>query len=446
MSASPVEKSKLPSFILKFGAKSKLRGREVRVWKKRDSASAPWYIGPEWRGERYRACLNTAHRATAELKAEELCELIWNDRIAEFRAKLRTGQKSSVLSAQCSVVATIGEVIGAYEVQGPLYCRGLDTVSSYVRALRVVVREGRGFPLLTNAEVDGLSCEVLTGGLVNRFEAGRLKPVARTDEDKHQSTLETVNHYVRSARSMFRGKWLRIYTRSAEQGGCGLVLPSLDEFMSEEIQQPARKLKEPAAPELVARTFAASADLAVSDPPAYIAFLLGLCSMRRSEIGRMKRSWLHEVLADGHKSGWLVKVPKQSKSKVIRLLAVPPQVAAALVPRISSGAEDFVLPLPEGSSDAAKSRGDGIMRRLDKWFRALGWTTRHTLHELRAYLLHETGEEHGMAAAATVGGHGNEQVTRTSYVGLLERRALKLVVDVPLPLPKAETLKTEMLK
>lgn len=56
---------------------------------KKNSLDAPWYIGPEWRGVRYKACLFTAHRATAELKAEELCYLVWNDRIAEFRAKLK---------------------------------------------------------------------------------------------------------------------------------------------------------------------------------------------------------------------------------------------------------------------------------------------------------------------------------------------------------------------
>jgi len=68
----------------------------------------------------------------------------------------------------------------------------------------------------------------------------------------------------------------------------GLILPDLKTFLDEDLQAPARSMKEAAPQELLLKTFAEARVLREKDRNAYVAFLLGVCSLRRGEIQRAR--------------------------------------------------------------------------------------------------------------------------------------------------------------
>jgi integrase len=256
----------------------------------------------------------------------------------------------------------------------------------------------------------------------------------------------SINAFARFARSIFKEKFRKTYVRD-----CGLALPDVSEFCNEELAAPARHVKEAPPLDLVEKTFQEANKLRASDRDAYIAFLLTMCSLRRGEAQQMQWDWiLWEQRA--------VRVPRASKSKVVRLVPVPAPVLEELRqyralrtasieeqlqhmdPRRPARAEAtrarleadraFVLPAGTKWNPGNKSRANWVLDRVDALMRGCGWETQHTVHELRAYYLRHLRQTFGLEVAGEAGGHADLRVTRTHYTGLLDVSA----INVPMPL------------
>ena len=325
----------LPHFYMSY------HGKRYRIFKRQADRSAPYYVNVMRRGKTYRRCLEVNVQDLAEPKAKEIIDLIMNDRTEELEAlKLRGAPKAEKTS-----VATIGEIISAYRQKAAVFIRP-RTINDNINALRLIIREAFGKSDLQPDGVDRLKSDVLTGRLIARFEEGRLRPVVG-DEERRQSILVSINAYARAARSIFKDKLRKMYTRDLT-----LVLPDVADFLEEELEQPARIVKEAVPGELIQKTFAESLKLRESDRPAYIAFLLSVCSLRRGEIQRAEWSWIDPVRST-------IRIPRESKSKVVRFIPLPESVMKELneFKAADLGArpewdQTFVLPCPAAGQGA----------------------------------------------------------------------------------------------
>jgi integrase len=316
-------------------------------------------------------------------------------------------------------VCTFGEVVTTYrKVVGGL--KRDRTVEANVRALRTVVAGALGRELTMDAFC-ALRTSELTRLSARAFEKARMEAVAGKGVEAVESAKATVVSYFRQARSVFTEKLQQDYKDA------GLVLPaSLREWLEFKPDRPAVRMKLPPDDTLLARTFEASKELRRTDRDAYTAWLLGLSSLRRGEIQRAAWSWL--VVRSGRQ---FIEVPVESKSKRPRLVPLAPQVASELENYRTLGLDKvFILPQPRARGGKETERVGSLLRRVDEWMRSLGWHTRHTLHELRAYCLQQVRDRHGLAAAQSVAGHADERTTAVHYAGLASVQG----VDVELPM------------
>lgn len=428
----------LPHFYFTY------KGKNYKCFKRKADRTAPYYIRIDRRGRPYKRCLETNVQDQAERKAREIVDLALSDNTEALQAKkLRGGASARALAGQAApakTASTLGEIIRAYQSKAAVFL-ATRTLHINVLSLRLVVREGLGSPALDDDAVNALKATVLTGTVVAKFEEGRLK-AAGVEEEARQRALSTINANVRFARSIFKEKFRKLFVRD-----CGLTMPAtLEDFLSEELHQPARTVKEAPFAGLVEKTFAAALKLKASDIDAYIAFLLTACSLRRGECQRMTWDWMQ----------WdqkAIRIPRKSKSKVIRLVPLPAQVvkelkeyqaareaatAAALQKHAADESEcewlrqaaAFVLPASARWRPGMKTHGQYILDRVDKLMRDNGWTTEHTVHELRAIYLRMVRESFGLEMAAEVGGHSDSRVTRDHYTGLLGTRGIEITLPL----------------
>jgi integrase len=434
---SEEQKVLLPHFYFSF------RGKEYKCFKRKADRSAPYYIRIDRRGQPYKRCLETNVQDQAERKAREIVDLALSDNTEALeKKKLRrpTGAGDGTEGTnRTNVATTLGAIIRAYQSKAVVFL-ATRTLHINVLSLRMVVREGLEKPAMPDGDVDGLKATVLTGSIVAKFEEARLK-AAGADEEARQRAMNTINANVRFARSIFKEKFRRLFVRD-----CGLTMPpGLEEFLGEELHQPARMVKEAPPQALVEKTFATALKLKATDMDAYIAFLLTACSLRRAECQRLE--W--DAILWEQKA---IRISRQSKSKVIRIVPLPAQViaelreyqtqreawtAAALVAAKEDESElawlavaaRYVLPAASRWRPGMKSHGNHILERVDKLMRVEGWTTLHTVHELRAIYLRLIRAAFGLEVTAEVGGHSDPRVTRTHYTGALDVTGF----DVQLP-------------
>ena len=392
-------------------------GRSYTLRKRTAEPSSPWYFHVEHQGQRLlRSTQTTVVRQAIRFATELLNGIRWG--------KLK---EMAAVTSQRPVrpeYSTVGEVLAAYRQVAVPYLKA-RTIEDGATALVRVISEGSPGPV----DAPALRLDCLTGVLMSTFERSRLE-AAGDAEEARQSALVSVNSYARQARSVFKEKWRRYYIREAR-----LKLPDLMDFLKEPLTRPARRDRLAPAADLLDRTIAGAQALRSEDPAAYTAWLLGLCSLRRGEIRLAEWDWLQ-------RSGdaWRLVVPAESKSKTSRTPGdLPPGVVEDLwwfrTFTWEERAEDdlrFILPsLTHGRGGiGAERRAETILRRVDRFMRGCGWTTQHTLHELRAIYLQRFRDAHGLDAAQAAAGHADQRTTRL-YTG--EKSVEGMGITLPLP-------------
>lgn len=363
-----------------------------------------YYFRKQIEGKTVKVSLKTTDKVVAAKRARMLAE--------EERTKL--WEKVMGLASH-KPYAAIGEIIRQYQ---DLAIGAVDagTARNTISALRLVIRRGLGRDEMKEDQVDAESTAVLTGKLVESFEAFYVRRAAG-DQVKEESAKRSVQSYLRQARAVFKPKRLKAYERA------GLVLPDLQEFLEEETESPARQVKLPPSDALLAKTFEQAKIFRKLDPPGYIAWLLAVCSLRRGEIGVMEWSWLTRR---SDVPGILVPAAV-AKSKVDRFVPIDSFVEQELNewrrnPENPANREtpptEFVLPhVRNVSRQEVRLRASNIFKRVNAWMRGLGWETNHTLHEMRAYYLRQADQQHGIEVAQGLAGHADRRTTENNYIG-----------------------------
>lgn len=324
---------------------------------------------------------------------------------------------------------TLGDVFGVYRQLsvGKIEPR---TVEDNLNGLRLIVRRSFGKDSMTNEDVECLPVTVLTGKMVADFEDNQARRAIAQGLNL-ESNKRTVASYLRHARSLFKETSMPRYAE------LGLVMPDLDGFMTRKVERPA-KLKRPKPSDaLLRKTFEQAEILYGKDRPAYIAWLMGLVSMRRGEISLMKWEWAQ--MLNGRAA---IVIPVEvTKSGAERVIPVDARVLEELQKfrekerskGVDKDEESFVLPSPRvgqgaGGLDGVRLRAQNVFKRANTFMRGCGWETNHTIHELRALYLSWIRDRHGLDAAQSVAGHSDRRTTQDHYVGM---------ADVPeaIPLP-----------
>lgn len=385
--------------------------------KRNPTRDGVWWLDIVIKGRRYKQSLGTnVAAAAAELAWKQLIEPARAGRwtIADARAEQRAEQA-------VTNVASIGEVLAMYQT----LCVGKVspmTVRNNLNAMRLIVRRGLANENMRVEDIDRQSSAVLTGKLVAEFEDYMARAAVALGRDL-ESNKRSVAGYLRQARSVFKATALPRYAEK------GLRLPDVTPFMARAVESAVVAERQPVSDELLAKTRAGAKELREVDRPAYIAWLLGFSTLRRSEIGRMQWSWL--TWTDGQPR---IRVPSQSKGKREALVPVDELVARELAEYqamrqigVNPDEEAFVLPSPRCGQGGpmVRMRSQNVFKRVNAWMREMGWTTNHTLHEMRSLTLSLVRDEHGLDTAQAFGRHKDQRTTQQSYVG---QKSLKGVV------------------
>lgn len=287
----------------------KFQGKRYTLVKRNKSRDGAWWIETVIRGKRIVRSLDTNIAAAAEQRA-----------VAKFIEPAKAGLWSSVASGKLrNNFSNIGQLLRTYEE----LCVGKvapSTVRNNVNSFRLVVRRGLGQDSLPEETLAAMPSSLLTGKLVADFEEWMAKKAAIEGRDL-ESNKRSVQGYLRHARSLFKASALPRY------GEKGVKLPDVTEFMKRGVERGAKLMKMPPSDALLEKTFFAATNLRAADRPAYIAWLLGLCSLRRGEIASMRWDWLVQ-----HNGRNCILVPRaDAKSDSSRMIPLDERVALELV-------------------------------------------------------------------------------------------------------------------
>lgn len=386
----------------------KHEGKRYKLFKRSKTRDASWNIDIVVQGRRIPRSLETNVAAAAMDRA-----------IRQYINPAKSGRWETVDRNKArTTFSEIGAVLKVYREisHGEMKSK---TVRINEGSLRLVVRRGLGDDTTPDEKVDGQSTTILTGKLVGDFEEWMNKD-ATTSGRNLESNKRTVRAYLRQARSVFKELNLE---RFAERG---IHLPNLTDFLNRRTARPARLVRRPAADDLLDQTFKASKKLREEEPDAYIAWLLGLSTLRRGEISLMKWTWLTTV---GGAAAVAVP-PEVDKSKTGRLVPLDPNVMKELEAYRKRGeAEDgFVLPSPRFRG--GDFRAEGTFCKVDAWMRKLGWKTNHTMHEMRAFGLAKLRDDYGIDTAQAVAGHEDVATTKNHYVGVKSVKGVRVMLPL----------------
>jgi hypothetical protein len=84
---------------------------------------------------------------------------------------------------------------------------------------------------------------------------------------------------------------------------------------------------------------------------------------------------------------------------------------------------DYLITAGDQTNEGARLRAACVFKRVNAWMRTLGWTTGHTIHELRALYARLKQAQVGAAAMAGLKaaagdlGHSGTAVTEQHYTG-----------------------------
>lgn len=374
------------------------------MFKRLGGRDEPWQIDITIGGRRIKRSLGTNNAEAAAARA-----------IADLIRPARAGQWGTVDQTRLKDrFSSLGELLDMFVRLSD--CRPFTRRGYSVAFLRVV-RRGLGNDDMTDSAVRQQSSGVLTGQLVGAYEEWMHKSAEQAGRCA-VSTKRSVAADLRNSRAVLKRE-LRPRFREG-----GLTLPDLTDFMERGTARAPRVVHLPAPDELIERTFAAANDLRQTDRMAYVAWLLGVSSLRRREISLARWSWAQRLRG----RPYLVLDAAAAKSGSARAVAVDERVLAELDSfRQCEGAHpDYILPGPVG----ARLRGQAIFRRVDAWMRRLGWTTHHTMHEMRAYAVRRVRQEHGIEAAQAQAGHSCARTTIDHYAG--ERGVEDVTVTLPI--------------
>ncbi len=337
------------------------QGKSHTLFKRIDSAEAPYYVHFQFDSDRYKRCLDTFDVVLAEARAKSLIDSV----IAAKWLTIATAVKPQVVKEECNL--TLADVTEIYTRVASI---GTRTVKNNVLSMLKVIEKVEGKRKLAGE----IPLTSIDKALASRFQDACLKEysTAAAKDDSAQRiarerALLSSRSTIAQARSIFSSKSDQDLIERYAQSG--VIVPAcVKEFAKAKLRgKKASQQYRPASSDVIKGTFEAIETMK-ADRDVYVAFwfLVG-AALRRKEVRNLR--WEHVVMRDGGpwicggagKDGMEIQVPIQSKA----FEAIKP----------FRKAEGFVI----------VQRSDKWARRLSKWMRDQGWQTTKTLHELRAY-------------------------------------------------------------
>jgi integrase len=239
--------------------------------------------------------------------------------------------------------------------------------------------------------------DVLTRGLVAKYQCSFLR--------SNPGSETSANSVVRQARSIFSRHCIPLYE--------DFNLPDISGFMRHPLlKEPQHQYKLPPGNAIVAICSDAHL-LKITDPDAYIAFLLEMYfGLRANEVARATWAWVGE-----DEGGAYIDIPWEPHHKSGGKVSVHASVLAelrSLNPPDATGRNHILPGTPHG-------RYKTIYRRLSQWLHGRGLNRGKTNHELRKFLGSKIATEHGLFAAQKMLRHATPALTSKYYADWVGR-------------------------
>lgn len=392
-------------------------GRSYRLFKRKKTKEAPWYLYFEHNHQRIPRCLETNIKEIAIARARPIISAVKGQKWKELAAAV-AGTR-----IRQSDFSTLTEIL-AVAAQNP---EGLESINKSISAFRCVFRAVHG------ADFEKLPASSINAALVSRYRKHLLGD--KEDEDPSADITKRLEKrrkkitgasYLRQARSLFSTHMLEHY----KNAGLKLPLATIDEFRKAqgfrhviiEYHSPSDALLVQTFQQLDRLWHPGPGRIRAKRRAMYTALCLACgAGMRKSEIARAKWSWFQQ--RDG--SVW---VKSDALAKDGNPIDVPvvldwwPRLQQIHAWQLAQGhsPEAYILP------GTKTERSEEVFRHVSAWMRRLGWKTEKTIHEFRAWVGSKVAEKFGFHIASLFMRHKDEQTTRRYYGRYVKLKNIKL--------------------
>lgn len=350
----------------------------------------------------------------ATLEGASMCQRLGLPLPAENEVAKRFGVQGMLdrlgLLKRREVLATVGEVIAAFEADAPGRNISVETGSSgykAVSALKLILKTIHG----AEVDVSALSAKVLTAELLQDFQARRVAAAVEKGPAAVQTARITASSTINQARMVLAAPAMR------EENMRALKLPDLEEFHAWKPSVTTRKLRVPVDDVTLARLrtevdglwFAADAGDDAARARWLAVALAGNVGLRRGDAKRARWSWVRVIA--GKPRLYVVATDESEPKGNEYSVELDPGVWADMQAMRRPG-EVYVVP------GATVEERDEIFTANAEWLRGLSPVLHvdKPNHELRAVFLQAMDRAHGRQAAQEAAGHDKARTTEI-YTG-----------------------------
>jgi integrase len=383
---------------------------KVFLWPK--PGGTIWYAQLQHEGRRQKFSLRTPIRHVAAAHARDVYLTLVNQGWDEALQQLKPER------VQISR-ATIGDLIGEVKATADVPPKTLEGYSVAVRKIvadAFKIEGGRDkFDYRSGGRqrwierVHAVKLAALTPAVVQKWKRDFL---ARAGDDsiKIRAAKISANSFLRRAKSLFA-------PRATKHLSIQLPSPLPFEGVAFEKRQSMRYRSTIDVEKL---TKAAHAELAASNPPAFIAFLLALgAGLRRIEIDRLEWRafrWNENAIRIEPTRFFNVKTEHS-----IGDVPVDPELMSIMRGYQARARSNFVIEspnLPRARATFENYRAQHVFERLSEWLRTQGVTAPKPIHELRKEFGSMVNRKHGLSAAKDLLRHADISITASHYIHL----------------------------
>lgn len=361
-------------------------------------------------GQRRKLSLETPIKAAAAARARD-----------NYRAILANGWEAALQTLRperpARTEATIGQFLAELGEKANLKPK---TLEGYAVSFRGIVAgifgiEGGGEKYDHRAggrakwieKIHSIRLDAVTPSLV---QAWKRAFIARAGEDpiRQRSARTSFNSFLRRAKSLFAPDAIRHLS---------ITLPSPLPFEGIAFE-PRQSMRYRSNLDPAKLTRAAQKELASSDEPVFLAFLLALgAGLRRIEIDRLEWrafQWNHNLIRIEPTQYFDVKTEHS-----IGDVSVDPELLSVFRGYAARATSNFVIEsenLPLAGATFENYRAQPVFERLAAWLRKHGVTARKPIHELRKEFGSMVNRKHGLSAAKDLLRHADIAITAAHYI------------------------------
>jgi integrase len=392
-------------------SKSNLSYWEDAIFQRR--AGGNWWVQIQHGCQREKFSLATPFKAAAAARARDTYQTLvvkgWDEALREWKPQ------SIPLPRDAS---TVGDFLDELKAVADLKPK---TLEGYAVALRKIVADGfainggrekydyRGGGYQRWLErVHAIKLAALTPDVVQQWKRAFL---ARADGDpiRCRAAKISVNSFLRRAKSLFAPNAIKHLSR--------VQLPSPLPFDKVSFE-PRQSMRYRSTINVKKLTRAAHEELALSDPPAFLAFVLALgAGLRRIEIDRLEWSafrWNDNVIRIEPTQHFDVKTEHS-----IGDVSLDPELMSMMHGYAARARSNFVIEspnLPRKRATFENYRAQNVFERLSAWLRSKGVSALKPIHELRKESGSMVNRKHGLTTAKDFLRHADVAITAAHYI------------------------------